>query len=261
MSPFNIDQDIYETTVTTPSWLATKFPSFMYYPHFFGVVLHAGSLAKRNKYNGEQWCQSSWNVLHHLEHVGVQFKISGMQNIAQLKSPCLIIGNHMSTLETNILPGIVRPHRKVTFVVKESLLKVPVFKHVMRSRDPIVVGRSDPRSDLRNMLDGGVQRLNAGVSIVIFPQGERTTSFNPTKFNSIGVKLAKRAQVPIIPMALKTDAWGLGHYVSDIGRIDPGKKVHIEFGKPLTVEGRGNDTQRAILDFISERLKCWENVG
>ena len=258
MSPYDINQDIYETVPRPISWFASKFPSLAYYPRFFRVVLAAGSLAKKDQYHKDQWCASSWQVLRDLEHVGVKLRIGGIQNIARLESPCLVIGNHMSTLETNILPGVIRPYRKVTFVVKQSLLKVPVFKHVMRSRDPVVVGRTDPRSDLRSMLDGGLQRLEAGTSIIIFPQGERTDTFDPAKFNSIGVKLAKRANVPIIPMALKTDAWRLGKYVPDIGRIYPSKKVNIEFGKPLTVEGRGKDTQQAIIDFIRDHLDRWK---
>ncbi|MCH2181084.1 MAG: 1-acyl-sn-glycerol-3-phosphate acyltransferase [Mariniblastus sp.] len=261
MRPFDLDQDIYETAPRSVSWFASKFPTLAYYPRFFNVVRSAGSLAKRNQYHGEQWCASSWNVLRHLEDVGVRFRIGGMQNIAQLESPCLIAGNHMSTLETNILPGVIRPHRKVTFVIKQSLLKVPWFGHVLRSRKAIAVSQTDPRADLRTMLEDGESRLAEGMSIVVFPQGTRTPTFDPKQFNSIGIKLAKRADVPIIPMALKTDAWELGKYVSDIGRIDPSKNVYIEFGKPLTVEGRGNDTQQAIIDFVSDHLENWNSPG
>ena len=257
MSPFDLDQDTYETTPQAVSWFSSHFPTLAYYPRFLRVVVKAGALAKRNQYNAEEWSSSSWRVLRDLETVGVRATICGIQNIAKLESPCLIIGNHMSTLETTGLPGVIRPHRKVTFVVKASLLKVPFFKHVMRSRDPVVVGRTDPRTDLKNMLEGGVNRLNSGTSIVIFPQGERTTTFSPEKFNSIGIKLAKRANVPIIPVALKTDAWGVGKRIPDLGRVDPSKKVRITFGKPMTVEGRGNDTQQAIIKFIQEHLARW----
>jgi len=260
MSPFDLDQDTYETEPRPISWFASKFPSLAYYPSFFNVVVRAGSLAKRNQYHGEQWCASSWQVLKNLERVGIRLQIGGIQNIANLTSPCLIAGNHMSTLETNILPGVIRPHRKVTFVVKQSLLKVPWFGHVLRSRKAIAVSQTDPRADLRTMLVDGESRLAEGMSIVVFPQGTRTPTFDPKQFNSIGIKLAKRADVPIIPMALKTDAWGLGKYVSDIGRIDPGKKVYIEFGKPLEVGNRPKETQSAITDFIGDHLNRWRRL-
>lgn len=261
MRPFDLDQDTYETTPRSVSWFASSFPTLAFYPRFFNIVMRAGKLAKRNQYNGEAWCASSWEMLENLERVGVKLHIGGIQNIANLTSPCLIVGNHMSTLETNILPGIIRPYRKVTFVIKQSLLKVPYFGHVLKSRNPIAVTQTDPRADLRTMLEGGESRLADGMSIVVFPQGTRTPTFEPKEFNSIGIKLAKRASVPIIPMALKTDAWRLGKYVSDMGRIQPNKNVYIEFGKPLTVEGRGNDTQQAMIDFIKGHLENWKKLG
>ena len=70
-------------------------------------------------------------------------------------SPVLFISNHMSTLETMIFPCIIQPLREVTFVVKESLVKHPLFGDVMRSRNPIVVGRTDPRKDLEAVMNGG----------------------------------------------------------------------------------------------------------
>ena len=47
----------------------------------------------------------------------------------------------MSSLETMVLPAIVQPIKHVTFVVKASLLNYPIFKYVMRSRDPVAVTR------------------------------------------------------------------------------------------------------------------------
>jgi 1-acyl-sn-glycerol-3-phosphate acyltransferase len=164
----------------------------------------------------------------------------------------------MSTLETMILPGIIQPTREVTFVVKQALITYPIFKHVMLSRDPIAVSQTDPRADLKLMLAGGLERLGNGISLVVFPQGERTPIFEPSRFNSIGVKLAGRADVPIIPLALQTDAWGMGPIVSDFGKIDPSKKVYIAFGEPLHVKGRGAEENGVLIEFIGDKLKQWE---
>jgi len=35
------------------------------------------------------------------------------------------------------------------------------------------------------------------------------------------------------------------------------KKVHFEFGKPMTITGRGDAEHQQIIDFISGRLKEW----
>ena len=82
-----------------------------------------------------------------------------MENITKPEEPVLFISNHMSTLETMIFPCIIAPTREVTFVVKESLVKHPLFGDVMRSRNPIVVGRTDPRKDFEAVMNGGMELL------------------------------------------------------------------------------------------------------
>ena len=164
----------------------------------------------------------------------------------------------MSTLETFILPTLIAPFKDTTFVVKQSLVDYPVFKHIMRTRDPITVGRTNPREDLKAVLEGGAARLQAGMSVIIFPQTTRTSVFDPEQFNTIGVKLAKKAGVPIVPIALKTDAWGNGALLKDYGRIDPSKKVYFAFGKPLQIKDRGTEEQHKIVEFIAGKLKKWE---
>jgi 1-acyl-sn-glycerol-3-phosphate acyltransferase len=102
-----------------------------------------------------------------------------------------------------------------------------------------------------------VERLQAGISIVVFPQKTRSPLFDPAAFNSIGIKLAKRAQVPVVPLALKTDAWGNGACLKDFGKIDPAKEVHIAFGEPLRVQGSGAAEHQQVVEFIRGNLEAW----
>ena len=241
-------------------WLAGVWPSLALYSRILAIVFQAGAKAKRGVYDDDAWSASSLETIHALEHVGVRLDISGLDHVAALEGPCVFIGNHMSTLETFVLPAVLVPFKRITFVVKQSLVEYPVFGLVMRSRDPITVGRTNPREDLKAVLEGGVERLAKGISIVIFPQTTRTPAFDPKEFNTIGVKLAKRASVPVIPFALKTDAWGNGRLHKDLGRIDPSKAVHFAFGAPLRIADRGSEEHEAILRFISVRLTEWGGV-
>ena len=187
----------------------------------------------------------------------MQFEITGTDHFSRLEGPCVFIGNHMSTLDAFVLPTIIQPLKPVTFVVKQSLVEYPIFGHLMRSRDPIVVGRTNPREDLKAVLEGGAERLQSGISIVVFPQTTRTALFDPAAFNSIGIKLAKRAQVPVVPLALKTDAWANGARLKDFGRIDPAKTVHFAFGEPLRVQGSGAAEHQQVVEFIRGHLVSW----
>ena len=67
---------------------------------------------------------------------------------------------------------------------------------------------------------------------------KRTVTFDPEQFNTIGVKLAQKAKVPIIPLALKTNAWGNGKVLKDFGCIDTSKTVHFAFGEPIEVQAK-----------------------
>ena len=252
------DHGAYTTAPQNVSFFSKTLPSLSYYRLLLSIVFRASSKAKRLQYDTAAWADSSLEVLRALEHVGVTCEITGIDNFKDLPEPCVFLSNHMSTLETFVLPSIIAPFRDVTFVVKQSLIDYPVFKYVMRSRDPITVGRTNPRDDLRAVMDGGTERLKAGRSIIIFPQTTRHLVFDPTKFNTIGVKLAKRANAPIIPIALKTDAWGNGKYLKDFGKIDPSKKVHFSFGKPIWVKNRGTEDHEAVIAYISTKLKEWQ---
>lgn len=257
MKGLNFFNHVYQTKEVNLTEIAKISPSFQFYRQILPIVFKAANLAKKGIYNDEEWCKSSVNALKALESAGVKFDIRGVENFINLKEPCVFIGNHMSTLETFILPCIIVPYKKVTFVVKQSLVEYPVFKYVMRSRNPITVTRTNPREDLRAVLEGGKQRLNEGISVIIFPQTTRVLQFDPKDFNTIGVKLAQKANVPVVPLALKTDAWQNGVLFKDFGKIDPAKKVYFEFGKPLFIKDKGALEHKEIIDFIQSKLNQW----
>jgi 1-acyl-sn-glycerol-3-phosphate acyltransferase len=247
----------YRTAPRRISRVTRTFPSLAFFSKFFGVVLRAARLAKAGRYGGYEWSLSSLEVLHVLESVGCQFEITGVDNLRRVSGPCVLIGNHMSTLETAVLPCVIQPVREVTFVVKQSLVDYPIFKYVMRSRDPIAISQINPREDLKMMLEGGADRLARGISLVVFPEGVRRAAFDPAEFNTIGVKLASRSGVPLLPIALETSAWPRGKYISDVAPINPRRKVRFAIGAPMTVHGRGADEHQAVIAFIQERLAAW----
>jgi 1-acyl-sn-glycerol-3-phosphate acyltransferase len=257
MDAEKIEGDIYRTATRDLSLFTRLLPSIVFYTDIISIVVRASRKAKRNRYDTSDWCSSSIETLRALERVGVQLEITGMNFFKTLDGPCVFIGNHMSTLETFVLPTIIAPYKEATFVVKQNLIEYPVFKYVMRARNPITVGRSNPRDDLKAVLEGGTEKLRAGISIIIFPQTTRTPVFDPDQFNTIGVKLAKKADVPVVPFALKTDAWGNGLYLKDYGMIDPTKKAYIAFGKPLRIKDRGAEEHQQIIQFVTARLSTW----
>jgi 1-acyl-sn-glycerol-3-phosphate acyltransferase len=247
----------YQSPAQPISWFARRNATPVFYVQALMIVLKAARLCKKGAYTNERWIQSSLNTVKALESVGGRFEMQNLAIPRTVESACVFVSNHMSVLETFVLPCLIQPYRDVTFVVKESLLSFPFFKHVMRNRNPIVVGRANPRQDLRTVLEQGQNRLEAGISVVVFPQTTRSTHFDPHKFNSLGIKLAKRSKVPVIPIALKTDAWGIGRKFKDFGKIRPANSVYITFGAPFSIEGSGKKEHQYIIDFIMKKLDSY----
>ena len=192
----------------------------------------------------------------------MRLTVEGMGHLRAVPGPAVIVGNHMSTLETFTLPSMLVPRcGNLTFVVKRSLVEYPFFKHVMLSRNPVVVDRANPRDDLKAVLEQGAERLAAGYSIIIFPQHTRTIKFDPEQFNSIGIKLAARTGAPVVPIALQTSAWSPGKLLKDYGPIIPSRPIHFAFGTPFTVSGKGNEEHQQVIRFIQQHLEQWGNIN
>jgi 1-acyl-sn-glycerol-3-phosphate acyltransferase len=252
--------DAYSTPEGVPRALSEYlllFSRWSVYSHFIGTILRSRSLALRGLYDDEAWAKSSLEIIRNLERCGARFKIEGMDHVRAFEGPLVFVANHMSTLETLALPGLIRPLKPVTYVVKEKLLGGFFWGPIMRSRNPIAVSRKDPRADLEIVLREGQARLADGISVIVFPQGTRTEVFSRAGFNSLGIKLAARAGLSVVPVAVKTDFWGSSGLFRGFGPVHRDRMVRIEFGEPRPVAGRGKAEHEACLDFIESRLRAW----
>lgn len=235
-----------------PGWA-----TFIYYLQLLRVILNDSLSARMNTYDDASWANGSHKVLKIVESAGGKFHVSGLRALADYKGPLVYIANHMSLIDPLVLPCILLSINKVTFVVKEGLLRYPIFGSIIRSTNPIAVTRKNPREDLKMVLNKGHAFISQGYSIAMFPQATRSSHFDAASFNSLGVKLAKKSNVPAVPVALKTDFQGNGRIFKDLGTVDPQKSLHLKFGEPISVEGNGQKTHQKIVRFISENLNKW----
>jgi len=257
MSHCYFPEDSYATPEGRATPFAARFPSLFFVWKVFDIIRHDSRLAAMEQYHGPEWSAGSYDTLRLLERCGLRFYVEGLNNIDAFDGPCVFIGNHVSTLETFVLPCFIQPRKPVTFVVKKSLMGYPWFGPVLKSRDPIVVNHQSPREDFVTVMEEGRERLGRGMSVIVFPQGMRTTTCEPDQFNSIGIKLAKRAGVPVLPLALCTDAWKIGRFIKDYGGLESSRPVRFAFGRPLWVEGNGKAEHTAVCDFIAGHWREW----
>ena len=100
--------------------------------------------------------------------------------------------------------------------------------------------------------------LNKGKSLMIFPQHTRTKGIRARDFNSLGIKIALKAGVPAIPIALKTDFWENGKIIKDLGQVGRScKEIFIKFGEPIYIKDKGKKEHKQVIEFITENYAKW----
>ena len=113
------------------------------------------------------------------------------------------------------------------------------------------------REALIKVLNEGRALLDNGISIIIFPQSTRQLEFNPDKFNTLGYKLASKSKVQIIPVAVKTDFWGNGKKIKELGPINRDQTIYMTFGKPIDVGSLGKEGHVLTIEHIGQNLAKW----
>lgn len=127
---------------------------------------------------------------------GIRYRVIGTENIP--KDPCIILSKHQSAWETLAFQLIFPPQ---VWVLKRELLRVPFFGWGLAMLSPIAIDRSSRREALQQLVDQGRQRLDAGFSIVIFPEGTRIPPGQRGKYRPGGARLAVQTGASVLPVA------------------------------------------------------------
>lgn len=238
-----------------PSFLATPIFNF-----FMLVIFIRGNIqSKRPGFMEKEWSDFGLRVLRLVERVGGYVSIEGFEDIKDIDSPVVWVSNHVSSLETYLFPPLFMSWPGLIIVLKESLVRYPLFGSVVRAVDPVRVQRKNAIEDLRKVLHDGTAGIKAGRSALIFPQGARYRSFDPATFNTLGTKLALHAKVPVVPIAVSTDFLRIGKLHRDAtASVHPASPVRIACGPVIPYELGQAEVQRRSVDFITSKLAEWQ---
>ncbi len=207
----------------------------------------------------ELWARCCFKTVQKSEKFGIKVTADGWENRNGYKGPVVYLCNHMSTLETIMLPPVLLTYGPFNIFVKASLSRLPALKRAAAHMGLIPLGRKSPREDLMQVFNEGVARIKEGSSVLIFPQGSREKVFSRKLYSSIGAKLAEKAGVPVIPIAIKTDCEptrpdGKG-WLKDFGTVDTSKDVRLRCGPPMT--GTAKEMHQKVFDWIKAQLEEW----
>lgn len=126
---------------------------------------------------------------------GVDIEVHGKEKL--VNRPFVAVCNHQSEWETLFLASLLCPS---TIVMKEALLRIPVYGWGQRCLKPIAIDRDSPRAAIRAIINQGTTRLREGINVLIFPEGTRVNAGEIKKYARTAFKLAQDNGVPLIPM-------------------------------------------------------------
>ncbi len=209
-----------------------------------GLVFFFLPLKHRYKITS-QWAK--FNIWWLKVTVGLDYEIIGKENI--VNEPCVLISNHQSTWETFVFQKVF-PQQ--VWVLKQQLLLIPIFGWGLALTAPIKINRSKKLNALKQVLTQGVDRLQRGLWVVIFPEGTRCKYAKLGKYQSGGVAIAKKAKVKILPVYHNAGKfWAKGQFVKKSGVIK------LVIGKAIEPKKSVTELNDEVYQWTKEQVKIY----
>lgn len=127
------------------------------------------------------------------------------------------MSKHQSTWETMFLQYYFGP---VSTILKKELFRIPFFGWGLASLRPIAINRSSPIQALKDIKTKGIQRIQEGNNLLIFPEGTRVPLGTVGNYARSGADIAVSAGVPIIAVAHNAaECWPHKNFIKYPGTI------------------------------------------
>jgi 1-acyl-sn-glycerol-3-phosphate acyltransferase len=142
---------------------------------------------------------------------------------------CIVVANHSSHADTAVLLAALSPKAKPVFgAAADYWFDVPVRRFIATSLAGVLPVRRSGGGSYDALLAAAGPALKAGRTVVIYPEGTRSTNGNIGEFRSGALRLARECGVPIVPVALT----GTADVLPKGGRWSPAA-MQVRIGEPI----------------------------
>lgn len=216
---------------------------FMFVPYFFGV-----RIGSHVSYFFMRW----WAFSFMFPNGGFRFKVYGRENLDPNET-YIYCANHNSFLDTPAIVWSIK--RTLKPLGKVEMTKVPIFGFIYKYL-VVLVDRKSVESRRRSMKEMQ-ERLNEGISVLIFPEGHMNKTDDLLQpFYDGAFRIAVDTQKPVVPIVVKNSK-ALLPPVAGL-KIRPGT-IEIHILKPIPtagmkaaqVAGLKDDVRTIILDNLT----------
>ncbi len=194
------------------------------------TVIVAALLGVEDKPGGLYDKVPRWWSIAVLRAVGIKVRVHGMENVKG-GDPYIFASNHVSWFDV------------------PSLFKVPIFGRAMRAVGMVEIQRENRKAAF-GAYDVAAERIRAGNSVVVFPEGTRGHEYPLRPFKKGPFVLAIAAGVPIVPIIVHGTIEIMPRHSlwAHPGTID----IHLL--EPVSTTGVDYDHREALMRTVRTRM-------
>ena len=142
---------------------------------------------------------------------------------------CIVVANHSSHADTAVLLAALPPKAKPVFgAAADYWFDVRVRRFIATSLAGVLPVRRNSQGSYAALLAAARPALKAGRTVVLYPEGTRSTNGTLGEFRSGALRLARECGVPIVPVALT----GTADVLPKGGRWSPAP-MQVRIGEPV----------------------------
>jgi 1-acyl-sn-glycerol-3-phosphate acyltransferase len=183
--------------------------------------------------------------------VAFGFRTEGRHHL-DIEGGGMILSTHQSVMDP-VLVGLIA-NRRLNYLARKTLFKNAAFAFLIRVLDAIEIDRDrGGLAGLKEML----KRLQRGELVLMFPEGTRTSDGEVAPLKPGFIPVARRTEVPLIPVAV------VGAYdcLPKGARFPTRQPIAVVVGEPLPASAYKEMTDAELLDALGQRLIALHERG
>jgi 1-acyl-sn-glycerol-3-phosphate acyltransferase len=140
-----------------------------------------------------------WIIRSGLSAGGIRVEVVGRERVPAGQS-VIFLCNHVSNLDPPVvlpvLPG------RCSVLLKKELMRIPILGRAMRMAQFVPVERGSRRESAQASVVAAADALNAGLNMLVFPEGTRSRDGRLSPFKKGPFFLAQQTGALMIPVAI-----------------------------------------------------------
>lgn len=168
----------------------------------------------------------------------VKVDVRGRGNISKGQS-YVFVANHQGAYDIFSIYGYIGHNFR--WMMKKSLEKIPLVGYSCKVSGHIMVDRSSP-SGVKRTIQTAEKQLAGGMSVVVFPEGSRTSDGKMHTFKKGAFFLATEFNLPVVPITID----GSYDVMPCWAKLPKWGRITLTFHQPIMPDADGHDLAKLM---------------